>query len=62
MAETEAAERPSAETPASGQNGKKSFWKVAVTPVVLALLGLVLLPVARALYPTATSRSSPVRL
>jgi hypothetical protein len=59
MAETEAAERPSGEMPASDQDDKKSIWKVAITPVVLAVLGLVLLPVALALYPSSTATSAP---
>jgi hypothetical protein len=59
VAETEAAERPFAETPASGREGKKSIWNVALTPIVLALLGLVLLPVALVLYPSSTQTSAP---
>ena len=38
---------------------KKSFWKLMVTPVVLALLGLALLPLALSLYPSSTETSAP---
>jgi hypothetical protein len=38
---------------------KKSLWKLMVTPVVLALLGLALLPLALSLYPSSTETSAP---
>jgi len=44
---------------ADEQDGKKPLWKILVTPVVLVLLGIALLPVALALYPSPAQTSDP---
>jgi hypothetical protein len=38
---------------------KKSLWKMMVTPVGLALLGLALLPIALSLYPSSAETFAP---
>jgi hypothetical protein len=44
---------------AADEGGKKPWWKMMATPIVLALLGIALLPVAFALYPSSTATSDP---
>jgi hypothetical protein len=44
---------------APGEKEKKSAWKLIATPVVLALLGLALLPVSLLLYPSSGQTSAP---
>jgi hypothetical protein len=53
---------PQGELPPSSapnESGKNQVWKMMATPIVLALLGIALLPVAFALYPSSTATSDP---
>jgi hypothetical protein len=44
---------------AADEGSKKPLWKLMVTPLALVLLGLALLPVALALYPSPAQTSAP---
>jgi hypothetical protein len=44
---------------AADEGGKKPWWKMMATPIVLVLLGLAVLPVALLLYPSPTDTSAP---
>lgn len=48
-----------AQSSAAEEDGKKPVWKAMVTPVVLVLLGIAILPLALALYPSPAQTSDP---
>jgi hypothetical protein len=48
-----------AQSSAEEESGKKPLWKMMVTPIILVLLGIALLPVALALYPSPAEASAP---